>query len=290
MVQPNFTQTQDTQLRVRELVNALTEANEYPGIIDVSKLRYTTPLTLLPLCAYIYNLLEGSAPKVKSDSKSKSRILSKIGFPYGVDLTEKPELNEYIPISHSEIFTEKNKEPLRTVEDLSQLFKNLLISHLELRDEHSKNYEPTITYYLSEICDNVHQHSQARSLWVFGRFWKSRGELELCILDDGIGIKRSYDCSGFGTSNHVDAIRNAIEGVSTKGKDRGYGIGTTIKLITQEPNLAGQVCLISGNGCYLGQYGKTPQLGVIPFQWNGVIFCLRLKRPLKKPDIYPYIS
>ena len=48
----------------------------------------------------------------------------------------------------------------------------------------------TVQYMICEILRNSYEHSESVDFFVFGQYWK-HGEIELAILDDGIGIQKT---------------------------------------------------------------------------------------------------
>jgi len=47
----------------------------------------------------------------------------------------------------------------------------------------------TVKYCLREILRNVAEHSQSDQLLVMGQYWKERNQIELAVLDRGIGLR-----------------------------------------------------------------------------------------------------
>jgi hypothetical protein len=104
--------------------------------------------------------------------------------------------------------------------------------------------ENTLSYSLREIFRNVLEHSRAESIWYAAQYWPTRKTVELSILDQGIGIRRSLARNPHvGIGNDEDALRVAllpgISGVAFKGGPRqrrdawansGYGLFMTSQL------------------------------------------------------------
>ena len=71
------------------------------------------------------------------------------------------------------------------------------------------------------MTDNILQHSQAKNNYILAQYYKYDG-LEICIYDDGIGIKKSYENAGENIDN--TGIEMALKGLSTKeDNERGEG-------------------------------------------------------------------
>lgn len=69
------------------------------------------------------------------------------------------------------------------------------------------------TYSIREVIRNVFEHSQADECYVCGQRWNN-GQVEIAILDEGIGIARTL-AEAHGIASHADALQLAIRpGVS----------------------------------------------------------------------------
>lgn len=125
--------------------------------------------------------------------------------------------------------------------------------------------QDTLTYSIREIMRNVVEHSRSENIRICAQYWPTRHEVEVGILDDGIGVHAGL------TSNpaHADLDeREAIEfslmpGISGnpnagRGHDvwnnSGYGLYMTSRICRN----GGSFLLCSGgHGIHLDQQGKT---------------------------------
>jgi anti-sigma regulatory factor (Ser/Thr protein kinase) len=113
------------------------------------------------------------------------------------------------------------------------------------------NYFSAIAYLLSELTDNIVEHSNTERGWISFQYYKQKGFLDLCIADSGVGLLESYkkyqgekDFSHITT--HVQAVDNAIKGNSTKHlNERGFGIHTSREMLVS--GLGGTFVMFSGN-------------------------------------------
>ncbi len=287
MIKLSLTQERDPIQRIQELVNNLKTLEEFASNIDLSEIHYLTPLTILPIAAKITKLSENC-----NISLNTPNSLSSIFFPEGTTTPIADDNKNQMPICHVNLIKpEMNR--INLIERISTEYDHFIIEYLKRNQEVSENYRGSISYLISELCDNVIQHSEAENFWIFSQFWPTRGELEICLLDDGLGLKGCYDRRGIGTSSHYDALSQAIEGKSSKletPNERGYGIGTNINLFCSS-ELQGEFTLISGNACYHNSSNIVePKLGTIPINWQGTIISARLMRPTTRVDILKYIS
>lgn len=70
---------------------------------------------------------------------------------------------------------------------------NMLVGRLAylITRETSGDLFYTVRYCLREMLRNVAEHSHSDQLLVMGQYWKERREIELAVLDQGIGLRRA---------------------------------------------------------------------------------------------------
>jgi signal transduction histidine kinase len=138
-----------------------------------------------------------------------------------------------------------------------------------------------IQYMLTEIANNVRQHSRGRG-FVSAQLRSSEGLVRLAIADNGIGILESFRAAGFDWAakcDHAAAIEQALQPrVSSRGRptNEGVGLSTTIKLAEL---YGGWFAVISGNGCVRGWPGKAPVCESLPpgTRYQGTLLTLALR-------------
>lgn len=133
-----------------------------------------------------------------------------------------------------------------------------------------------ISYFMSEMIDNMQQHSNVDKGYIFADYNKEYGRIELVLADGGISIYGSY----INANKYTDKILNsdsfaveiAKEGYSTKDRpeaeNRGYGLSSNIKMITQ--GLKGDLAIMSGNALYVSSIDKMIDLPT-QFDWKGTL-------------------
>lgn len=108
------------------------------------------------------------------------------------------------------------------------------------------NIYEAINYLLSELIDNITEHSDSAYGYIFAQYYPKNRYIDICIADEGITILGSYVKNGnVGIVTDVDALKNASIGISTKNlpdaENRGYGIVTSKKMLAE--GLKGQFFL-----------------------------------------------
>ncbi len=143
-------------------------------------------------------------------------------------------------------------------------------------------------YFLGEMIDNVYDHSQFAHAYVFAQMYPKMKFSEIALIDDGISIQGSYRKAGY-VFNDAEALLKAIEGVSAKDKERGFGLRTNVRLFTE--GLKGEFLVVSGGAAlYVDQTNKKV-FKLEPSQsLQGTLVCVRLSYPAKEVNIYDFIA
>jgi hypothetical protein len=153
------------------------------------------------------------------------------------------------------------------------------------------NYYTAFSYLISELTDNIVDHSNADYGWLSFQYYRSEGYLDLCIADSGIGLLKLYqiyegekDYSHI--IDHLSALDNVIKGESTKHlKERGYGVHTSRELLVK--GLNGTLIMLTGNAL-LTNYNLID----IKADYTGTLAMLGIpcKDFNKDFNIYPYVE
>lgn len=152
------------------------------------------------------------------------------------------------------------------------------------------NIKIAITFIISEFIDNVDQHSNAPFGYIMVQHYRTKGFLQLCIIDRGDGILKTYTRNGFSNiKTHTKSLEEALKGLSTKTneKERGYGIRTSRKMLVQ--GLGGEFFLMTGNALfvYTNEFEQIIELDVKQ-AWNGTILAINI--PMVAPQGFNYVD
>lgn len=283
--------------RVKELVNNLVISKNAKGTIDLSKIQWVTPLSILPLAYQIFELQSKHKLNIiYPDNTDIKSYLETILFPSG---TNDPILinygSTYVPIVRIKIKDDlTSTQP--TVDISIDKYEKIILDHLFTDQIYKQNASQALRQFIAEMADNVREHSRASEFWILSQCWSREGELEICILDDGMGFRQSYEKAGISVKDDIDAIDKVIQGISTKKLlgssfgERGYGVRTSINLITKS-ELNGEIIIISGSAGYYAKGIQKPILFRIPnYNWWGVLITIRVHKPLTQINIYDYIE
>ena len=231
------------------LVN-LVNSNIENKIFDFSKITWITPHKTIFLTSVFHNLIETNC-----DMETLNSYLKTIHFPNGllVDNVEnyrehyiKFENKNYSPILKLKIDNTKDNIDLR-----DEVIKDF-ISHISNLINLKSNYIGGIRYILSELFDNIFEHSESDYAFLTFQNYPNLKKIEICISDIGIGILGSYKKTNSSLEKNfsdiitdLDALKSATEGKSTKNVERGFGIHTSRNIISE--GFKGYILYQSGN-------------------------------------------
>jgi anti-sigma regulatory factor (Ser/Thr protein kinase) len=167
-------------------------------------------------------------------------------------------------------------------EEINRLFKHL-------NNILPKTFESSIPYILSELTDNIEQHSHFSEAYILIKYDSIERSLKICIYDNGLSIPKVFRNNKINFSNDSEAIRMALEGKTTKKEDisRGFGLRTTRSIVNA---LNGGMHIVSGNGIVILIDSKINLTQIKEGKFNGTLIYLILKTPEKSLNIYEYLE
>ena len=147
--------------RLKELVANLeeleyTKQNEIP-VVELSKAKFITPLSILPLAVYAYH--NNIDILCLEDDDDVCSYLETIGFPNG--LTELPKtIKGYLPMTR-----------LPPVEDnkILGLYEDNILSQAQASEE-IRGLKNGLKYLTSELVNNVNEHAKAMEYWLLAHW------------------------------------------------------------------------------------------------------------------------
>ena len=216
----------DSVIRLCNELNEKKDCDEL--IIDFSYVRYVRPAATAVFAREIRSIVKYRKEKELktkvqglNDSNRVVSYLNFIGFfkfigvkNYGEEVRTTVIRNgRYIPITKF-CYTRFKPDPdsreiiqpadLIDIQasEISRLFTTDSMPHVSLK------------YVICEILRNAYEHSLSDNFFVFGQYWRT-GEMELVILDDGVGIHQTLLKKYPYLTSQYDAIMKSLEpGVS----------------------------------------------------------------------------
>ena len=109
------------------------------------------------------------------------------------------------------------------------------------------------------------------------------------FFDDGITINGCFKKHGLTGRDDCDAIIEAVNGVSTKSKERGFGLNSTMRIFTN--GTAGDMLIISGNGGLLTtKKYRQPYTLAKELELTGTLVGFRIPFMKKVVNIYEFLE
>lgn len=217
--------------------------------IDFSGFQFSPPF----LSVFFASFIE-SNPQVKWNNHHSTSYLKFIAFPTGFkpdqvqdweNVLSSYKNKTYLPLVHfntSKAGTDSS-ERNNVISHLCQVVKN--ITNIPV------NYYTAISYFISELSDNIVDHSGTTRGWLSFQYYANYDVIDFCISDSGMGFLGAYnsykgenDYSHINT--HTDALDSVIKGFSTKHiHERGFGVHTSREMLIK--GLKGHFLLLSGD-------------------------------------------
>ena len=263
-------------------------------IWDFKEVRFLHPFFLAPLAVYKHQLEKEI--RCENISLPMQSYLNNIFFDRMLHFEnaakETAEMvmenyanKNYIPLC-SFSMSDTNKDAFGSI------VRNIIVRQTDV----DAKISTPISYFLSELIDNIYEHSESPNGYLFSQFLEREGCIDLCIADTGITVFNSFRKAGLFQEeiggDESEALRLANEGRSTKNRpgaeNRGYGISTSKRMLVE--GLGGSFFMISGGAFHryekstLNYYADMSKF----FHWNGTVILLRI--PITIPDNFNYID
>ena len=273
-------------------VVAETEAAE-SALWDLAGVTFLHPFFLAPLA--IYKNTSGKDIECINMSLRIQSYLNSICFDRMLHFgQEKREDVEAV----MQTYTDKTFLPLCSfsmTDSNKDVFGSIMKSVLMKQANIGQKGSSSLSYLISELLDNIYEHSQSPNGFVFSQYLEKEGMISLCIADTGITIAGSFEKVGLYQKEidgkETEALKLANEGYSTKNRpeaeNRGYGISTSKAMLVT--GMKGAFFMLSGGAFHRYEDGANDYIGLKDiFRWNGTVILMRI--PVVLPDGFNYID
>lgn len=213
--------------KFEKIANRYTEESSY---LDLSNEKFIAPTTMIPLLClavrknitkfYVNTINEDYVERILNRKETSTTI------PYQI-----------LPFSEKE--RQDNELSLKITEKINPIYGGLY----------------TLLHLFSELTNNIYNHTPfeeelASQGYTYAQEYPNPKKLDLCVMDDGVGIPGRFQRSGIKYEDDCHAIEIAISNHSTVSEDkdvRGNGLWSTLKLVVEANK--GQALIVSGQGC-----------------------------------------
>lgn len=262
---------------VVRIMSQVEGSDEQMVAIDFSDTRFVSPVFALSLIVYLTRC--GKQVFFKNVSEYLERIgLNNGGLkPDTMRQTEfLAELEKYASKTYIPIIDFAAGRNSDAKEVVSSIAENMIIRQLSIQS----NVANGLKYIIDETLDNITEHSESDRGYIFAQAYPTKGFLDVCIADRGVGLLGSYEkLPDNEIASDMEAIKAANRGLSSKNlpdaENRGFGIRTSKQMLIQ--GLGGQYLMISGSSLYI-KSRNIDSFYAMPhgLRWNGTIVALRI--------------
>lgn len=252
--------------------------------IDFQGIRFIQPTTLLGISSIIQTYRKkGINYNLCSVDNGVQSYLETVKFPVGLfpeqdgnwsQTLDSYKDKNYIPLIN---FPTSSNEGSTVIRDsVIKKVKDIIEYKLDLNGKDMK----CVHYFIDEFTENIVEHSGESCGRIMIQYYPVKEYLEICIIDEGKSILGSYLENGkTEITNDKEAIRAALNGISTKSQERGFGFHTSLDIIFKA--IGGNVCVVSGAGMYANQL-----LIKFPSYWKGTLLSIKIPKKFENPDSY----
>lgn len=269
--------------------------------------RVLCPPVYLPILVYNYKSFCDCIANFRKngtiDLSEETWVPPGFALPLALLMSENPTAKVILPINHSTrsyLNTILNEAQTQDRTSTYVSLARLPIAEKESDDVLKRVYdvqkddnsafggEIAFKYVISELVDNIYQHSKFRTALVLAQRYPTLGYLELAFIDNGITIHGSYRNYGL-LFEPWEAIVEALNGVSTKDSDRGWGLRSSTEIF--KDGLKGEILIASGGGAVFLDRNKILQYKLSEEQrLDGTLISMRVPYPCPLVSIHQYIQ
>ncbi len=274
-----------------EIIEAIKKIKQYEEktevLIHFDEISFVHPTFILAFTSIMEVLKEWDYEVTWTISSRISAYLQTIRFPHGLQpdqdssweaVLEGYENKNYLPIINFPAASDPTSIEMR--EAVFSKLHQLLVQNMRLPE----NYKSPVTYLISEITNNIVEHAGVDRGWLTTQYYPAKQFLDICIIDNGKGLKTVYQEHGYQEVNKdTTAIQKAMKGISTKSAERGFGLSTSKEMIVN--GLEGSFVLMTGKGMLINN-----QLTDLPVHWPGTFVTLRLPKGKRNFQYTEYIE
>lgn len=262
----------------KEIFDFCTEVESYAGVekflIDFSSMGRVEPFTMVYVAKHIRDFNRNNSNTIvncnghqNKDYAANMAFFRAFGLKHGREPNCKDGNERFVPFTILRIQTivgEASKEW-----EVEQEIIERRSAHLAkiLSREEGGNLVDALTFSIREIMRNVFEHSQSRSIEYCAQFWPSYNKVEIAIIDNGIGLKKSLSANPFiQIECDSDAIQQALmpaissknyKGVRIDRNNPWHNSGFGLYMINRICRLGGSFLICSGDhGIKLDENGK----------------------------------
>ena len=197
------------------------------ALFDCSALAFVEPFGMLYAAQVIQQLKARTGCQIapinhdratSADYAAHMGFFKACGFPLGKKPGQAPGSTRYLPITFQSVEALRMSQTYRAdVQRIGETIANQLLQKA------SGSLLTAVAYAIREVVRNVIEHSEADQFGYCAQYWPSQNEVEIAIIDAGIGLTASLRRNPLlsGLANDRDALKLALHPGSSSKTYRG---------------------------------------------------------------------
>jgi len=280
----NLPNNDDIKENIYALINILNEMDSCKDnkiILDFSEISWMPPCCVILISNKVLELKKKNVKFdwIPSKNDKVTSYMNKLGFPLGSNV----DGGSYVPITHI----------LKDISDRKKLGKEIndLLNKIIGKIPNNIN---GVSYILSELSDNIEDHSEYNCASIMAQYFPNKKEVEIIVFDNGLTIPGVFSKNNVSFYKDSEAIEKALSGeVSTpklyqQEQGRGYGLRTCRSLSTED--FQGEIYVFSKNGIVISKYNQKNVLENLKCPLQGTLFCVKITLPKNEIPFYDKVE
>jgi hypothetical protein len=212
---------------------------------------------------------------IPSGNDKVTSHMKKLGFPLGSEI----DGGSYVPITH---ILKNGSDRKKLGREINNLLNKII--------EKIPNNINGVSYILSELSDNIEDHSEYSCASIMAQYFPTKKEVEIIVFDNGLTIPGVFSKNNVQFDDDSDSIGKALSGeVSTpklykQEEGRGYGLRTCKSLSTED--FKGELYVFSRKGLIISKHNQENLFENMENPLNGTLFCVKIKLPGNEINFY----
>jgi len=278
---PNNDDVKENILSLTKVLNEINSCKENRITFDFSEVSWIPPCCIILLSNKVFELKQKGIKfeYISSREDKVTEHMKRLGFPLGTDI----DGSSYYPITH---VIKDNYNSKKLGQEIGFLMDNII--------EKIPNNINGISYILSELSDNIEDHSEYDCASIMAQYFPTKKEVEIIVFDNGLTIPGVFSKNKINFSNDVKAIEKALSGEISTPKiaqnevGRGYGLRTCKALSTED--FKGEIYVFSRKGLVISKHNNEHETNILEDPLEGTLICVKIKLPNKEIPFYNKIE
>lgn len=278
---PNNDDVKENILSLIKVLNEIDSCKENEITLDFSEVLWMPPCCITLLSNKVFELKQKGIKfeYIFSREDKVTRHMKKLGFPLGTGV----DGISYYPITH---VLKDNHNSKKLGQEIGFLMDKII--------EKIPNNINGISYILSELSDNIEDHSEYDYASIMAQYFPRKKEVEIIVFDNGLTIPGVFSKNKISFSNDVKAIEKALSGEISTPKiaqneiGRGYGLRTCRALSTED--FKGEIYVFSRKGLVISKHDNEHTSNVLEDPLKGTLICVKIKLPSEEIPFYNKIE